>query len=142
MLLLILIGILGSSLVNSADLNKDAFIQFSPNIKLGKYENGNYFLDFVPAKVYWKVNDKVSFYGEASVGFTAPRSGRFFNMNHYTNRLTFKTTYRPYGDLGFFVEANFSNIIPGSSDDVTYFRTGNYQAIGVEITSINFYRSN
>ena len=112
--------------------NPDSYISINPKLKLGKHENGNYFMDFIPAKFYWHANPFFSFSGEASVGFTAPRAGSAFAHNHYANRLLVRATYRPFGKLGVFAEANFSNLIDGNNSPVTYFRTGNYQAIGFE----------
>ena len=109
-----------------------SYISINPKLKLGKFENGNYFMDFVPAKFNWHVNPWFSFSGGASVGFTAPRNAGLGSLNHYMNRLTVRATYRPLGRLGLFAEANFSNLIDGNNSPVTYFRTGNYQAIGVE----------
>ena len=108
-----------------------SYIQFNPTFKLGKYDNSNYFLDAQFFCANYQVNRYLSFSGDASVGFTADRAGSFMNMNHYMNKLTFRTTYRPNGIVGLFAEANFSNIIDGSSAPVTYFRTGNYQAVGI-----------
>ena len=107
-----------------------SYISINPKLKLGKFENGNYFLEFLPAKFNWHVNEFFSVAGGASVGFTGPR-GSFGGFNHYMNRLTVRSTYRPFKGLGIFAEANFSNIIDGANNPVTYFRTGNYQAIGV-----------
>ena len=107
------------------------YLQFNPAFKLGKYENGNYFLDAKFMGLNYQVNKYFSFSGEAAVGFTANRNDSPWNLNHYMNRLTVRTTYRPTGSLGIFAEANFSNLINGNSYPVTYFQTGNYQAVGV-----------
>ncbi len=116
---------------------EENYIRINPKIKLGKYENGNHFLDFVPAKFNWHINPFFSVAGGASVGFTAPRNSALA-FNHYTNRLTVRATYRPLGNLGYFVESSWSNIIEGATNPVPYFRTGNYQAVGVEMDLIEF----
>jgi len=109
----------------------ERYIQFNPAFKLGKYENGNYFLDAKFMGFNYQVNRYFSFSGEAAVGFTANRNDSPGNLNHYMNRLTVRTTYRPVGRVGVFAEANFSNLIQGANSPVTYFQTGNYQAVGV-----------
>lgn len=109
----------------------ERYLQFNPAFKLGKYENGNYFLDAKFMGFNYQVNKYFSFSGDAAVGFTANRNDSPGNLNHYMNRLTVRTTYRPVGRVGVFAEANFSNLISGNSSPVTYFQTGNYQAVGV-----------
>lgn len=115
----------------TTNLQATNYLKINPKIKLGKYENGNHFLEMVFGKFNYRVNDYFSVAGGASVGFTAPRSD-WAKLNHYTNRLTVRATYRPRKQMGFFYEANYSNLIDGNTNPVTYFRTGNYQAIGVE----------
>ena len=123
-----------------------SYIRVNPKLKLGKVENGNHFLDVVFGKFNWRINNQFAVAGGASVGFTAPRSS-FAKMNHYMNRLTVKASYRPFGGLSYFVEANFSNLIDGSNNPVGYFRTGfpeqsgNYQAIGIEFDWFEFTKS-
>ena len=127
-----IVFVLLMSLTYNLSFALESYINFNPKVKLGKYENGNYFLDAVFAKANYRVNDYLSFSGGASVGFTAPRGG-FGRFNHYMNRVNVRSTYRPFRRVGFFAEANFSNIIDGANAPVDYFSTGNYQAIGMEI---------
>ncbi len=123
--------------------NNYSYIRINPKVKVGKVENGNHFMDVVFGKFNWRLNDQFAVAGGASVGFTAPRSS-VAKMNHYMNRLTVKASYRPFGGLSYFVEANFSNLIDGSNNPVGYFRTGlpgqsgNYQAIGIEFDWFEF----
>lgn len=128
------------SINTEAKGSPDSHIRVNPKVKLGKYENGNHFMELLLGKFNWRINEVFSFAGGASVGFTAPRSS-FTKMNHYMNLLVLRATYRPpfLGNLGVFVEGGFSNLIEGNSNPVGYFRTalpgggsGNYQAIGFE----------
>lgn len=114
-----------------------SYIQINPSFKLGKYENGNHFLDAQFMSFNYQATPYFSFSGNASVGFTAPRDN-FSAMNHYINKLTFRTTYRPYSKIGYFAEASYSNMISGANNQVAYFGYGNYQAVGVEINWIEF----
>jgi len=111
--------------------SEDSFIRVNPKLKFGKVENGNHFFEFIPAKFNWRINEDFSIAGGASVGFTSPRNSRY-SMNHYSNRLTVKATYRPGKKIGYFIEGNFANKIDGANNDVNYFHHDTYQAVGIE----------
>ena len=126
-----LILLTGVIFLSNVAANDGSFIRVNPKLKLGKVENGNYFVELTPAKFNWRINSVFSVAGGASIGFTAPRSD-FKSLNHYSNRLTVRATYRPLEKLGYFIEANFANKIAGASNPVNYFHTDTYQAVGVE----------
>lgn len=111
----------------------ERYIQVHPQLKLGKYENGNYFMDARFMELHYDFTEQFSFSGSASVGFTAERNSGILNQNHYTNIINIKSIFRPFknGAIEFFVESNFSNLVEGNNSSVDYFRTGNYQAVGI-----------
>lgn len=113
------------------------YILLKSSLKIGKEENGNYFMDAIVLDVTYKPIKYITVEGFAGVGFTAPREGKFTKQNHYVNQIYVKTKYSPFGGLGYFIEANFSSPISGNNYDVTHFSRRNSQAIGVELEFLN-----
>ena len=115
----------------------DNYLLISPQLKYGKIENGNYFLEAQFMKFNWHVDQKMSIEGGLSTGFTASRDGAG-RMNHAVNRMGVKLIYRPFDSLGFFVEGNYAQKIKGASNDVSYFMYENFQAVGVQLDIAKF----
>lgn len=110
----------------------DSYMIINPSIKILKEENGNGAMDVSFAKGKIQINDKFSFSGSASVGFTSPRAS-ITSYNHYVNMFMAKATWKPFKGLGIGIESSWAYMIPGHDSDVSYFRTENYQAIVIEI---------
>lgn len=131
----IFLTLLFSSVLIASNIQE--YIKIKSSAKLGKQENGNYFMDINFLEVDYSPFKYLSINGNAKVGFTAPRGGSWSAQNHYVNSLNVRTVYKPLGRIGYFVEANFSKRIPGNDKDVSYFITDNYQAVGIEIEFLN-----
>ena len=105
-------------------------LYISPQLKLGKIENGNGFMEIQYIKFRYDITPKYTLQGGLSTGFTSPRESPL-HYNHSVNRLGLKFTYRPFDRLGFFVEGSFTDNIGGSTHPVSYLVYDNYQAVGI-----------
>lgn len=113
------------------------YLLLSPQFKLGKIENGPSFAEIQFMRLNWCIDKKVSIEAGLSTGYTAPRDGSA-PMNHALNRLGIKVIYRPIEHLGFFAEGNYSQRIPGATNDVSSLVYDNFQAVGVQLDIARF----
>lgn len=110
------------------------YFEFSPQIKLGKLENGNGFSEIQYFKLRYDFNDQYTIQAGASTGFTSPRN-RLLNYNHAINRIGYKFTFNPFksNKVGFFFEGSYTDIIVGNTHYNSYFVYDTFQAVGVKI---------
>lgn len=108
----------------------DLRITTSPEFKVGKMENGNFFMEATPLRQVYSFGDNFRTTIKASVGFTAPRENKSA-MNHYMNSFLVKSEI-VLGMFVMFAEFNWGKMIEGASSSVSYF-DGTYQAIGVSL---------
>ena len=105
-------------------------LYLSPEIKFGKMENGNGFMELNYLKLKYDFTYKYTIEGSVSTGFTSSRN-KIRSYNHAVNRLGIKFTYRPFDSLGFFFEGYLIDNIEGATNPASYFVYNNYQAIGL-----------
>lgn len=126
----LLMGILAGNLIHAIQPKVVRVLYISPQIKLGKLENGNGFSEIQYVKFQYDISNMYTLEGGLSTGFTAPRND-ILSYNHSINRLGLKFTYRPFDTMGFFFEGSFTDNISGATNPASYFVYDNYQAIGV-----------
>lgn len=139
-----IIGVLILTNINIFSYSNDipplhSYLYISPQIKFGKMENGNGFSELQYFKFRYKTIYHYSIEGSVSTSFTSPR-GSLTSFNHSVNRIWMKFTYRPFHDVGFFVEGSLVDNIPQSDNAVDYIIYQNYQAVGIsfDIDKFNF----
>ena len=110
----------------------ESYLYVRPQIKFGKIENGNSFLELEYLRIEYQLNEKIILEGDASTGFTGNRSD-ILRLNHNVNKIGMKATYKINDAVGVFLEGSFAQKIPGHSYDVSYFRNDTYQAVGINI---------
>jgi hypothetical protein len=105
-------------------------ITTSPEFKVGKMENGNFFMEATPLRQTYAFGNNFRTKIKASVGFTAPRESKSA-MNHYMNSFLVRSEI-VLGMVVMFAEFNWGSIIEGAANEASYF-DGTYQAIGVSL---------
>jgi len=125
---IILLALLLSMHVSSAYMSGE--LRISPQLKFGKEENGNGFMEMQYFKFRLDISEKYTLQGGLSTGFTSPRNS-ILTYNHAVNRAGLKFTYRPFDRLGVFYEGNIVQHISGATHPVTYLVYNSYQAVGL-----------
>lgn len=110
----------------------ESYLSIQPQVKIGKIENGNGFLELQYVKLDYFINEQFRLQGGVSTGFTSPRAD-VMSFNHYVNRVGIKATYQVNDRLGVFLEGNFASLISGANNPVSYFTEDTYQAFGASV---------
>lgn len=105
-------------------------IHTESEFKVGKMENGNFFVGLTPFNQTYMFNKIFSTQVKLGVGFTAPRANKAA-MNHYMNSILVRNELK-FGNIILGMEFNWGNIISGAANPVSVFDQ-TYQAIYTKV---------
>lgn len=125
--------------IDAPQVNPDAMITYKSGIKLGKYENSNFFSDIVLADINWRINNYFSIGGSISSGLTAPRNS-FSEWDYFSTRLTGRLTIRPTKGMGYFIEGSYAQYNENNDSYSTYFANIPYISFGAKFEGYTFFK--
>lgn len=99
-------------------------------VKVGKMENGNFFMKATPFDQTYKFNERFTTQLQLGVEFTAPRSNKRA-MNHYANTILVRNELT-IKEVIVGLEFNWSNAIEGASNEASAF-DDTYQSLYVKV---------
>ncbi len=126
LLLILLLTISSLSVFAHSEMHVDT----RPEFKVGKMENGAFFMELTPFNQMYTFNKRFRTNFKMGVGFTAPRENKRA-MNHYVNTILVRNEL-VLNHVILFAEFNWGNYIEGWLDPSSYF-SGTYQAIGFNL---------
>ena len=108
-------------------------------LKIGKYDNGNFFSEIVLIKLNHNPSPYFGWAFGLSTGFTAPRNN-FSDWHWHITRIAGQFIVKPTKSAGLFVEGSISTI-HNNTIQSPYFIRSPYIAIGIKLSDFKIFKS-